>query len=52
MTQEQRGKLYRILGMIEGLTWGVENPHISEGFYGVAEDLTILLKEDAQDEEA
>lgn len=52
MTQEQREKLYHILGSIEGLTWGVEDPHINEGFCGVAEDLAILLKEDTQDENA
>ena len=52
MTREQREKLYHILGMIEGLSWGVEDHAINEGFCGVAEDLSILLKEDAQDENA
>ena len=52
MTLEQRGKLYHILGMIEGLTWGVEDIQINEGFCGVAEDLAKLLEEDAQDENA
>lgn len=52
MTQEQREKLFQILGNIEGLTWGVEDIHINEGFCGVAEDLAILLKEDTQDENA
>lgn len=52
MTLEQREKLYRILGTIEGLTWGVEDIHINEGFCGVAEDLAKLLEEDAQDENA
>lgn len=52
MTQEQREKLYHILGMIEGLSWGVEDQQISEGFCGVVEDLAKLLKEDAQDENA
>ena len=52
MTQEQREKLYHILGSIEGLTWGVEDPHISEGFCGVAEDLAKLLEDDAKQSEA
>lgn len=52
MTQEQREKLFRILGMIEGLSWGVEDQQIGEGFCGVIEDLAQLLKEDAQDENA
>ena len=50
MTQEQREKLYHILGMIEGLTWAVEDQAINEGFCGVAEDFAVLLKEDAKDE--
>lgn len=50
MTQEQREKLFQILGNIEGLTWGVEDPHISEGFCGVAEDLAKLLEEDEEPE--
>lgn len=52
MTQEQKEKLYRILGEIEGLTWGVENKQICEGFCGVAEDLALLLEEDGKDENA
>lgn len=50
MTLEQRGKLYHILGMIEGLTWGVEDPHINEGFCDVAEALNALLEENAKPE--
>ena len=50
MKQEQREKLFHILGMIEGLTWGVEDNAINEGFCGVVEDLAKLLKEDKQDE--
>lgn len=50
MTLEQREKLYHILGSIEGLTWGVENRQVSEGFCGVAEDLAQLLKEDVPDD--
>ena len=46
MTQEQREKIYHILGSIEGLTWGVENKQICEGLCGVAEDLALLLEED------
>ena len=49
MTQEQRQKLYHILGEIEGLTWGVENKQVCEGFCGVAEDLALLLEEDGKD---
>ena len=52
MTQEQREKLYNLLGMIDGLTWAVEDQAINEGFCGVVEDLAKLLKEDAQDENA
>lgn len=52
MTQEQREKLYRILGEIEGLVWGVENKQICDGFCGVAEDLAFLLEEDEKDENA
>lgn len=50
MTQEQREKLFQILGSIEGLTWGVEDPHISEGFCGVVEDLSKLLDDDREEE--
>lgn len=49
MTQEQREKLFQIIGRIEGLTWAVKDTDITEGFCGVAEDLTILLKEDETD---
>jgi len=52
MTHEQREKLRQILGRIEGLTWGVENSGIADGFCGVAEDLTMLLEEDGKDENA
>ena len=34
MTKEQREKLFEIMGMIDGLTWAVEDPHINEGFCG------------------
>ena len=50
MTQEQREKLYHILGSIEGLAWGVENKSICDGFCGVAEDLAKLLDEDKEDD--
>ena len=49
MTQEQREKLFEIMGQIEGLGWGVGNQQISEGFCGVVEDLAKLLKEDADE---
>ena len=49
MTLEQREKLYHILGSIEGLTWGVEEPRINEGFCGVVEDLSKLLEDDADE---
>lgn len=52
MKPEQREKLYRILGEIEGLTWGVENKQICDGFCGVAEDLALLLEGDEKDENA
>ena len=52
MTLKQRETLYLILGRIEGLTWGVENSGVADGFCGVAEDLSKLLKEDEQDENA
>lgn len=48
MTQKQRETLYQILGRIEGLTWGVDNSGIADGFCGVAEDLAKLLKEEAE----
>lgn len=51
MTQEQREKLYHILGSIEGLAWGVENKSICDGFCGVAEDLAKLLDEDKEDDD-
>ena len=50
MTQEQRESLSHILGMIEGLTWAVEDKVINEGFCGVVEDLAKLLKEDKPDD--
>lgn len=51
MTQEQREKLYRILGEIEGPAWGVENKQICDGFCGVAEDFALLLEEDEKNEQ-
>ena len=48
MTQEQREKLFEIMGRIDGLGWGVEDQQISEGFCGVVEDLAKLLKEDGE----
>ena len=45
MTQQQREKLFEIMGRIDGLGWGVENHQISEGFCGVVEDLAKLLEE-------
>lgn len=50
MTQEQREKLSHLLGMIEGLTWAVEDQDINEGFCGVVEELAKLLKEDKPDD--
>ena len=50
MTQEQREKLFEIMGMIDGLAWGVEEPHINEGFCGVVEELNKLLEEDKDDD--
>jgi len=50
VTQEQREKLFQILGNIEGLTWGVEDKQIAEGFCGVVEDLAKLLEEDEKDD--
>lgn len=52
MTQQQREKLFEIMGRIDSLGWGVENQQISEGFCGVVEDLAALLREDAKDENA
>lgn len=46
MTQEQREKLFEIMGRIDGLGWGVENQQISEGFCGVVEDIAKLLEDD------
>lgn len=46
MTQEQREKLFEIMGEISGLTWGVKDQQISEGLCGVVEDLAKLLEED------
>ena len=51
MTQEQREKLFEIMGRIDGLGWGVENQQISEGFCGVVEDLAKLLEDDAKKSE-
>lgn len=50
MTQEQREKLFEIMGRIDGLCWGVEDPHINEGFCGVVEDLAKLLEEDSHED--
>lgn len=52
MTLQQRETLHQLLGRIEGLTCGVENTGIADGFCGVAEDLAILLQEDVEDENA
>lgn len=49
MTIEQRSKLFRILGMIEGLTYGVTNEVVASGFIVVADDLKTLLKEDMEE---
>ena len=49
MTQKQREKLFEIMGVVNGLGWGVENQQISEGLCGVVEDLALLLKEDGAD---
>lgn len=51
MTLQQRERLYFLVGKIEGLTWGVENTGIADGFCSVAEDLGKLLKEDAEQSE-
>lgn len=50
MTQKQRETLYQILGMIEGLMWGVENSGIAEGLGEVVDSLESFLQEDEQDE--
>ena len=50
MTQEQREKLHEIMGRVYGLTCGVEDQQISEGFCGVVEDLAKLLEEDRKNE--
>ena len=50
MTLEQREKLNQILGCIEGLSWGVEDPRLNEGFCGVVEDLSKLLDDDREEE--
>ena len=52
MTHEQREKLFEIMGEISGLTWGVKDQQINEGFCGVVEDLNKLLEEDEKDENA
>lgn len=49
MTQEQREKLFEIMGRIDGLGWCVENQQISEGICGVVEDLAKILKEDSNE---
>jgi hypothetical protein len=48
MTQEQREKLFEIMGRIDGLGWGVESTGIADGLCGVVEDLAKLLKEDGE----
>lgn len=50
MTQQQREKLFRIVGKIEGLAYAVEEPEIADGFLDIVEDLTAFLKEDNKDE--
>lgn len=50
MTQQQREKIFEIMGQIEGLGWGVEDQQISEGFCGVVEDLAKLLEEDSHED--
>ena len=51
MTPKQREELSHILGMIEGLTWAVEDTDINEGFCGVVEDLAKILKEDEHEQD-
>jgi hypothetical protein len=50
MTHEQREKLWYIAGQIEGLAWGVEDPHINEGLNQAVEMIGEFLKEDMQDD--
>lgn len=51
MTQQQREKLWHIAGQIEGLTWGVEDPHINEGLLQAVDMIGEFLKEDKQSDD-
>jgi hypothetical protein len=51
MTQEQREKLWYIAGQIEGLAWGVEDPHINEGLNQAVEMIGVFLEEDKQSDD-
>ena len=50
MTQQQREKLWYIAGQIEGLAWGVEDPHINEGIMQAVEMIGAMLEEDKPDD--
>ena len=52
MTLEQRSKLFRILGKIEGLSYGVADSGVADGFIEVVEDIEQILKEDEEKENA
>lgn len=51
MTLEQREKLWYIAGQIEGLAWGVEDPHINEGLTQAVEMIGELLIQDIGEDE-
>lgn len=52
MTAAQREKLWYLAGMVEGIAWAVEDPHLNEGLGEVVESIGELLIQDiGKDEE-
>lgn len=49
MTLEQRERLNRLIGKLDGLAWGIESQAIADGLMDVVESLEVLLKEDGKD---
>lgn len=50
MTEKQRENLERIAGMLEGITWGIDNERICDGIYLIIESIDKVLAEDGKDD--
>lgn len=48
MTREQRERLTRLIGYIEGLQFAITDDGVREALNGVCETLEVLLKEDEE----